>query len=238
MPLDTGHVDTSPYRIEYSARMQRAAAAEYGRLARQHERASGIRDGLLEKLATVEAEIAVIENDQSLLRQITPSLGDRDKRRTPVNKSAAVTSPPSGETAHRQLTGPSIRHTAVKVLLEQPVRTEALHYRQWFGLVKKAGYEVVGKLPEAVFLTQINRSPVITRSTEPGVYALDRMAVPRLESHVNVLQARLDELYLNTENPSPDQLVKRGIIGRALKRAEKELEEAYLLLGDSKTDKN
>ena len=62
------------------------------------------------------------------------------------------------------LRGPAIRREAVCVVLAHPDRPDALHYRDWFALLKQAGFEVAGKDPLATFLTQLSRSPPCARA--------------------------------------------------------------------------
>jgi hypothetical protein len=109
-------------------------------------------------------------------------LASGDPASPPSSETAARTSSASAERrsevadapGRRILSGPAIREVAVQVLLRQPEYIEALHYRRWYELLQEAGYEVAGKDPSAVFLTQISRSPVVRKSTESGVYELDR----------------------------------------------------------------
>ena len=70
--------------------------------------------------------------------------------------------------APNALRGPAIRETAVRMLAERG--GEALHYREWFELVTRAGYEIAGKHPPSVFLSQLSRSPAVRKGTRAGVY--------------------------------------------------------------------
>ena len=125
------------------------------------------------------------------------------------------------------LRGPAIRRAAVEVLLAQTDRPEALHYRDWFDLVRAAGFDVAGKDPLAVFLTQLSRSPVIRRGTQAGVYeldvtraarlgiALDRLhedlrgltARPEATADLATIRARREQLTL--ESPRPRRRSRR-----------------------------
>ena len=55
-----------------------------------------------------------------------------------------------------------------------------MHYREWYELLERAGHEIAGKDPLAVFLTQISRSPAVRRGARAGIYELDRGAFHRL----------------------------------------------------------
>jgi hypothetical protein len=166
-----------------SVRLIRAASAERQELARHRERLLAARDELREQLARVDASLAEIDERQNLLDRLAGS---------PKPDAATTQTPPTPAAA--LLRGPAIRRTAVEVLLAHPRQPEALHYRDWFEQVLEAGFQVAGKDPLAVFLTQLSRSPVIRRSTEAGVYELDRAAPQRLRTTLDHLHADLRKL--------------------------------------------
>jgi len=132
------------------------------------------------------------------------------------------------------LRGPAVREAAVRALLAHPDRPEALHYREWYELVARGGQRVAGKDPVAVFLTQLGRSPVVRKSTRPGVYELDRAAPRRLRAGIADLHEQLRELAtapasaadLTATRARRSQLTTRlGRLERALEEAERLLEE-------------
>jgi hypothetical protein len=131
------------------------------------------------------------------------------------------------------LRGPAIRETAVRLLLERGVSIERIHYREWFELVRDAGFEVIGKDPHAVFLTQITRSPVVRKTTEGGIYALDLDAPIRLRLEITRLQADLREVMGGA--PAPQKLgavrERREALMSAIGQVERALEEAERVLG-------
>jgi hypothetical protein len=113
----------------------------------------------------------------------------------------------------------------------------ALHYRVWFQMLEDAGYTVVGKDPLAVFLTQISRSPIVRKSTQSGVYELDREASQRLRRRVEQLQGELREL---TTPPSSradlrEIRARRKALTAAIGQAERALEESELVLSGTET---
>jgi hypothetical protein len=89
------------------------------------------------------------------------------------------------------LRGPAIREIAVEVLTAQPTRIDALYYRRWYELVCADGYAIAGKDPLAVFLTQLTRSPLVRRGTQPGIYELDRQAPLRIRHRLEKLHGEL-----------------------------------------------
>ena len=73
---------------------------------------------------------------------------------------------------------------------------DALHYRDWFDLLTRAGHAVAGKDPLAVFLTQITRSP-------PAQGRAARRIRPRPPGARATLQRRLDDLNAAPRDPAP-----------------------------------
>ncbi len=129
------------------------------------------------------------------------------------------------------LRGPAIRETAVRLLVEHG-DAEALHYREWYERVRAAGYAVAGKDPLAVFLTQLSRSPALRKSTQAGVYELDRAAPARLRRRLEELHEQLRAL---TATPGASAHLatiraRRDEINSEIGHTEKALEEAARLL--------
>jgi hypothetical protein len=130
------------------------------------------------------------------------------------------------------LRGPAIRRTAVEILRALPERPLALHYRAWFDALRAAGFDVAGKDPLAVFLTQLSRSPAVRRGTQSGVYELDPDAPRRLRARLDALHSELRGL---TATPSPTTdltaiRARRAAITTRITRVEKALEEAEAVL--------
>jgi hypothetical protein len=116
-----------------------------------------------------------------------------------------------------------------------PRAPAALHYRDWYEAVSAAGFNVAGKDPLAVFLTQISRSPVIRKSTQSGVYELDTTAARRLRGRLERLHEDLRSLAA-TAGAAPDLAVvrsRRAQIHSEISHVEKSLMEAEELLGTS-----
>jgi hypothetical protein len=211
-----------------SARLRRAVAAERGDLERR-------RDGLLQRRRRVQAELdeieaSVAEVDERLML-IGRLAGENPPREQPPTE--AEDESPDGEPA-AILRGPAIRAAAVRVLLAHPRRPEALHYREWFGLLADAGYSVAGKDPLAVFLTQLSRSPLVRRGTESGVYELELQAPARLRHRLHDLQSQLRELTATPSCETTDLSSvrsRRMALNLEITKVEKALEEAEATLG-------
>jgi hypothetical protein len=172
-----------------SRRLLRAAAAEHADLTRHRERLALERDSVLAELQRLDEAVAAIDRRLAVLGQLAGGLdGDgpahgTDERGPGVSASAAPNAP--GPTEARDiLRGPAVREVAVQVLIARREHIEALHYRRWYELVREAGYGVAGKDPLAVFLTQVTRSPVVRKSSEPGVYEVDRQAPLRIRQRL------------------------------------------------------
>src|SRR3954454_15523726 len=137
------------------------------------------------------------------------------------------------------LRGPAIRRAAVEVLRALPERPQALHYRAWFEAVRAAGFEVAGKDPLAVFLTQLSRSPVVRRGTQSGVYELDPAAPHRLRDRLDALHADLRGLTAAPTATADLTAIRarRAAITTQITQVEKALEEAEAVLapGDDRS---
>jgi hypothetical protein len=184
-----------------SARLLRAAQAERAELARHRARLEAERERLRTELERIEAGLVDLRERERMLDRLAPRPADEqgdvavtDETGTEI-AAARASAAPDGDDAEERvvLRGPAIRETAVRLLVEAG-DAEALHYRDWYERVREAGYAVAGKDPVAVFLTQLSRSPALRKSTQAGVYELDRSAPARLRASLEELHAGLREL--------------------------------------------
>jgi hypothetical protein len=77
------------------------------------------------------------------------------------------------EQLDERLRGQRLQEIAVRVLAEHRAPGEAMHYKQWYGLLRDAGYSVGGKEPLATFLATVSRSPQIQAvGQRSGLYVL------------------------------------------------------------------
>ncbi len=224
-----------------SMRLLRAAAAEHAQLDRHRARLLKAREELRAELERVERGLAEVDERRRLLDRLAPAhhptaptaTSARDERAAngaPHDPVAPTRNGGGGET--RELRGPAIRTEAVRLLLADPAVPEALHYRDWFQRLLDAGFTVAGKDTEAVFLTQLTRSPVLRKSTQAGVYELDRQAPARLRRELDDLQRQLRALTGPTTDAADLAAVRarRTTLSKQISRAEKALEEALDLL--------
>lgn len=209
-----------------SARLLRAVAAELGDLERRRDALLERRRGVQEELDDIEASVAELDERLALISRLAGEDSQRDRSR---GAAAIVEEGSSDEGSQTVLRGPAIRAAAVRVLLAHSRRPEALHYREWFELLAGAGYAVAGKDPLAVFLTQLSRSPLVSRGTQSGVYELDMQAPARLRRRLEDLQVQLRELTAVSPRSTTDLSAVRGrrtALNVEISKVERALEEA------------
>jgi hypothetical protein len=77
------------------------------------------------------------------------------------------------EQLDERLRGQRLQEVAVQVLAEQRRPGEPVHYKQWYGLLRAAGYAVGGKDPLATFLATVSRSSHVRAiGQRSGLYLL------------------------------------------------------------------
>ena len=226
-----------------SSRLVRAAAAERTALIRHRARLSDQRDELIRELRRADDALAAADNRLLVLGQlagIPDQAGTADSScgetsRTPHISERDADALETISVGRESLRGPAIREVAVQVLLAEPSQIEAIHYRRWYELVTDAGHAVVGKDPLAVFLTQLTRSPLVRKATQPGVYEIDRQAPLRLRQRLERLQLELREVTLDSQSPTDLAAIRarRHDLDVAISQQERALEEASRVLSAS-----
>jgi hypothetical protein len=208
--------------IKPSRRLQRAAEAERDELRKTRQQLLSKREEVLAHLHELDDALAQVRDRETLLDRLAPATAEK----------AGELEPSEISEAHELLRGPSIRETAVRVLAAAG-GVEAVHYREWFTLLGSAGYNVAGKDPLAVFLTQISRSPVVRKGTQAGVYELDLESPARLRRELSRLQSELRDLVDEPQATLGLAQVRstRERLTTAIGRLERELEEAERVLG-------
>jgi len=72
-----------------------------------------------------------------------------------------------------RLGGQRLQEIAVRVLSDCHPDGEPIHYKQWYALLREAGYSIAGKDPQATFLASISRSPnVRSVGRRSGLYVI------------------------------------------------------------------
>lgn len=129
---------------------------EYRELARciaeQRERAERL-------LALADQASAQAEQQEHALRELAELLG--------VDPQLRI------EELDIRLRGQRLQEIAVGVLCERHPEGEPIHYKQWYALLREAGYAVGGKDPLATFLASIGRSAQVRAvGRRSGLYAI------------------------------------------------------------------
>ena len=199
-----------------SARLVRAVAAEREELERHRARLAREAEELRAALARIEHGLEEIDERRGLLDRLAPT--------------GTATEPQRHERADdgHALRGPDIREVAVALLADNG--REAMHYREWYELLERAGHTIAGKDPLAVFLTQISRSPAVRRGNRAGVYELDRGAAHRLRQQLDALQRELHTLSAAGATHDATR-ARRRHLNAEINRAERALEEVSRLFG-------
>lgn len=109
--------------------------------------------------ALAEHSEAQAARDEQLLAELEAALGLADQLRL--------------DDLDPRLGGQRLEQIAVELLRQQRQFGDTIHYRDWFALIRKAGYEVTGKDPLATFLTQLRRSDSVESvGRRSGLYRL------------------------------------------------------------------
>lgn len=203
---------------QVSKRLHAAAEAELAALRRRRERLMRKRDDVQERLAELDGQLAELDERVGLLERLAPP---QASPAAAAPAAAPATVEPSRRTQRTLLRGPAIREAAVRLLAARP-DPAPVHYQAWLTMLEQAGYEVDGKQPSAVFLTQISRSPAVRKAGAPGIYELDREAPRRLQHTLERQRDRLAGLIGDQKQAEErDQLLLN------IRRLERDLSEAH-----------
>lgn len=201
-----------------SERFSRAARAERDRLARKEAQLKERRESLQGKINELDGELAAVASQIRLIETVAES------RQEPVQVTEISGKPEESVL----LTGATIRQEAIPVLLHDRGGAP-VHYREWLEMLHRHGYRVAGKRPEAVFLNQVTRSPVVRATTQTGYYEIDLEAIPKLQRAIAQLVgelAQVSEKPLVAGGDYERRLERQRELSRDISRAERRLEEA------------
>jgi hypothetical protein len=223
----------TPEPIESSQRLARAASAELSRLRKALDRAERKGLTLRRQLAEVESEASEIRRRIALVERVTgngESLAGRsvDEQRNVVPFRASAVEPPNGF-----LRGAMIRIVAVRLLAGTEFSARPIHYVDWLRLLERAGYAINGQDPGAALLTQLGRSPAVSKADAPGTYVLDHDAPQRLREKLNELSDELLSLHhgQQTIEAITTTRARRAELVGEIARTERALEESIEALG-------
>lgn len=210
-----------------SQRFTQAATSERNRLVRKRAQLSQKREDLQKRLDALDKELEAVDQEIVVLEGF--ALGDTD-----IPEPGAAL-PTSGSHDSTTISGAAIRTLAVPLLLRER-GPGPIHYVEWAALLRAEGYEVAGKRPDAVFLNQVNRSPLVRATTKAGYYELDLDAPRHLEDRLRQQKTKLATLMI--ENPKDADEFERyrqaqRELQTAIARTERELAEARAALDSS-----
>ena len=224
----------TPDSLELSPRLRGAATAEQRRLQREINR--------------VESRLATIEDEATGLRARHASLREKLRVLEILSTHEPAKPPRRGKTeasvAAPMLRGADIREVAVRVLVESMHSHRAIHYRTWYGLVVDRGISIGGKHPEASFLTQLTRSPVVDRGPTAGTYLINWSFPERARLDLDELRSELERTYNGPSAPAPNLRdldavhERRKVLRSRIAQLERRLQEALrsLAAADSALD--
>lgn len=155
-PIYVCDVDANGRGAAVSSYSDRVLEAERGRLIGSTEalrRRAEIHRQVLENL---EEQLA---REERLLREIEELADKRPQLRL--------------ERLDKELHGQRLREVSVEILRRERGTGQPIHYREWFSLVRAAGFEVGGKDPLKTFLTGVGRATEVERiGGRSGLYRL------------------------------------------------------------------
>jgi hypothetical protein len=99
---------------------------------------------------------------------------DRDEHALrELRRTLALDPQLSLEHLDERLRGQRLQEIAVQVLAESHPAGQPVHYREWYSLLRTAGYTVAGKDPVATFLASASRAPHVEAvGRRTGLYVL------------------------------------------------------------------
>lgn len=206
--------------IQRSQQFTKAARAERDRLARRRSRVFKKREELQARIDKLDEELEAVDQEILLIEDIAMAPGEADE----IAAKRA-----EGDADPNLLKGYEIRALAIPVLLVDH-GTAPIHYREWLELLMRRGYQVAGKRPDAVFLNQVVRSPLVRATTKSGYYAVDLHVVDQLHAKLRKQQSDLAELIRQAPSDIGEAFDRHRELQRELNieiaRTERELDEA------------
>lgn len=160
-----------------SDRFLQAAQTERKRLERKRSQLSQKRVDLQAKVNELAEQLEALDQEIVVLEGLT----------THGQSSTRLELTIAGATL---LKGAAIREIAIPLLIHER-GSIPIHYREWLSLLEEKHYEIQGKRPDAVFLNQVTRSPLVRATTNAGYYELDLAAPGQLRDRLQREQEQL-----------------------------------------------
>lgn len=193
-----------------SRRLLSAARVESERIRHRLEDLARRREELGAELEQLDLTQDHLRRELQGLARFEGEAGETSSRVPDPRHLRAIVAEAGGDNGPELLRGAHIRVAAVQLMAAHLSETGAgIHYRDWYELFRSAGYEAAGKDPLATFLTQIGRSPVVKRSTESGVYALEPEFLDRAREQLARLRLALASTG-DVEPQAPVEAIQRA----------------------------
>lgn len=211
-----------------SQRFTNAARAERDRLVKRRSQLFSRREDLQAKVDALDEELEAVDSEITVLENFA-TRGEKS------GELAGIRAVP--EEDGNLISGRQIRTLAVPLLMRER-RNAPIHYREWFSLLTNQGYRVAGKRPDAVFLNQVSRSPLVRATTTSGYYELDLGAADTLREVLRSQQAELAGLIGEIPTDVADferHRQRQRQLSTAIARTERELDEVMGALEAAKT---
>lgn len=194
------------------------------RAARQeHERITAEQERVRERIDQLQAEVEALEG-------VKRDLAARARLLQEVMSTGLVAGPGSEKVVLR---GSRLREEAVRILVTRVGIREPIGYRDWYRLLREAGFVVLAKRPLAAFLTTVSRSPLVKRGSEPGSYYVDPAVVEGLQQELREYRAELlhleEHLATRPAGVSPLQQHRLNLMA-SIRRLERQVAEADRIL--------
>ena len=215
--------------IKTSQRFSRAARAERDRLERKRSQLYERREALQTKVNDLDEELEALSHQLDRLQDFAGSRAEAIEIRKMETKDGS---------SFKLLSGSKIRSLAVPLLIRDH-GIGPIHYKDWYALLNKTGYAVAGKRPDAVFLNQIARSPLVHSTTKSGYYALDLEAAQHLREKLQEQRSEMSALMASVPNDSESfeaHRAKQREMSIAIGRTERDLDEALSALDAAKEE--
>jgi septal ring factor EnvC (AmiA/AmiB activator) len=200
------------------------AATSLRRAARhEHARVSAERDRLRDRISQLRSEIEAVEGVEANLAEQLQLLEEVI--------SADIGAAPKHD--HVVLRGARLREQALIVLATRVGLREPVPYREWYRLLREAGFVVLAKRPIATFLTTVSRSPFIQRGDEPGTYYIEPSVIEKITQELAERRAELRDLesHLANRPPGASPLQRHRLnLMASVRRLERQVGEAERVL--------
>jgi hypothetical protein len=198
--------------------------------------ATNERNRLLQKRARVEAKREAL---QGRLKILDAEIESMDEEITAIENFVGGTSlespgTPEVSSTRQAISGGAIRAVAIPLLLRKR-GPGPIHYVDWVELFRSEGLEVAGKRPEAVFLSQVSRSPLVRATTKAGYYEIDLDAPRNLEDELRRQKTKLATAMIDDPQDTRDLEARRNgqrELQLSISRIERRLTEARTALED------